>query len=141
MVCGRTDRKCVLTTCGYTQKGLTFGCSPDVVGQAPPEQARLVGGPRSAIIFHNTPLVAEPCEAKRGKRTSILRRDNTLMRTPVENFLRFVQREWVTLVLIAAVAAIWLLLRTRSTGAESLEEFDRKIQAGQPVVVELFSNT
>lgn len=63
------------------------------------------------------------------------------MRTPVENFLRFVQREWVTLVLIAAVAAIWVLLRTRSTGAESLEEFDRKIQAGQPVVVELFSNT
>lgn len=63
------------------------------------------------------------------------------MRTPVENFLRFVQREWVTLVLIAAVATIWLLLRTRSTGAESLEEFDRKIQAGQPVVVELFSNT
>lgn len=63
------------------------------------------------------------------------------MRTMLENAAGFVQREWITLVLIAAVAAAWLLLRTRSTGAESLEEFDRKIGAGQPVVVEMFSNT
>jgi hypothetical protein len=63
------------------------------------------------------------------------------MSTILENAAGFVRREWITLVFIAAVAAIWLLLRTRSTGAASLEEFDRKIQAGQPVVVELFSNT
>jgi hypothetical protein len=63
------------------------------------------------------------------------------MRTILENVAEFVRREWITLTLIAAVAATWLLLRTKSTGAESLEEFERKIQAGQPVVVEMFSNT
>ncbi len=63
------------------------------------------------------------------------------MRTMFESVARFVQREWITLIFVAAVAAIWLVLRTRSTGAASLEEFDRKIEAGQPVVVELFSNT
>jgi hypothetical protein len=59
----------------------------------------------------------------------------------LDSFARFLQREWVTLLFIAAIAAAWLLLRTRSSGAASIDDFDQKITSGRPVVVEFFSNT
>jgi hypothetical protein len=59
----------------------------------------------------------------------------------LQTITRLIQREWMTLLFMAAIAAVWLLLRTQSSGAVSVEEFDRTIRAGQPVVVEFFSNT
>jgi hypothetical protein len=60
------------------------------------------------------------------------------MRSVGQYIVRFFQHQWLLLLILAAA---WLLLRTRSSGAASVEEFDRKIQSGQPVVVELFTNT
>jgi hypothetical protein len=58
----------------------------------------------------------------------------------LDSLVRLLQREWVTLLFIAAVAAVWLLLRTRSSGASSIDDFDRRVTSGEPVVVEFFSN-
>jgi hypothetical protein len=63
------------------------------------------------------------------------------MKHMLDSIVRTIQREWMTLLFIAAIAAVWLLLRTQSSGAASVEEFDRKIRAGRPVVVEFFANT
>jgi hypothetical protein len=59
----------------------------------------------------------------------------------LQTITRLIQREWMTLLFVAAIAAVWLLLRTQSSGAVSIEEFERTIRSGQPVVVEFFSNT
>ena len=63
------------------------------------------------------------------------------MRTLLAYVFRFIQTEWTTLLFVAAIAAVYLLLRTNSTGAGSVEEFENKIRAGQPVVAEFFSNS
>jgi hypothetical protein len=46
-----------------------------------------------------------------------------------------------TLIFVVGLVAIWLLLHTTGTALASAEEFERRIQAGQPVVVEVFTNT
>ena len=46
-----------------------------------------------------------------------------------------------TLIVIAVLAVLWLVLHTTGTGLASAEEFERRIQTGQPVVVEVFANT
>jgi hypothetical protein len=48
------------------------------------------------------------------------------------------QHIWPTLALLAGAAAIFLLLRNRATPIGALDEI---IGNGQPVVVEVFSNT
>ncbi len=63
------------------------------------------------------------------------------MKPLLENIARTIQDNWMVLLLVAALAAIWLLLGQQSTALESVEEFDSKVQAGRPMVVELFSNT
>jgi hypothetical protein len=47
-----------------------------------------------------------------------------------------------SLIVLLALIGIWFfLLRTRATQLESRHEFDTIIKAGQPVVVDFFSNT
>jgi hypothetical protein len=46
-----------------------------------------------------------------------------------------------TLIIIAGLAVVWLVLHTTGAALASAEEFERRIQTGQPVVVEVFSNT
>ena len=58
-----------------------------------------------------------------------------------QSVTRFLQANWPTLAFLAVIAAVWLLLRTSSSGAGSVEDFDRALGAGEPVVVEFFSNT
>jgi thioredoxin 1 len=58
-----------------------------------------------------------------------------------QSVTRFLQEHWPTLAFLAVIAAAWLLLRTSSSGAGSVDEFDRVLGAGEPVVVEFFSNT
>jgi len=62
------------------------------------------------------------------------------MKPMLEHIARFIQAQWMALLLFAAIAAVWLFLRTESSGAASLEEFKRNTRAGRPVVVEFFSN-
>jgi hypothetical protein len=63
------------------------------------------------------------------------------VRTPLQTLARYVEENWFFLLLVMGVAAAWLFLRQQGSALSSLEDFDRKIQSGQPVVVELFSNT
>ena len=42
---------------------------------------------------------------------------------------------------LAVLVVGFLVLRTRGSKLESLEEFDALISGGQPVVVEFYSNT
>jgi hypothetical protein len=52
--------------------------------------------------------------------------------------IEFLQHAWPTLALLAGAAAIFLLLRNRATPIDALDEI---VGNGQPVVVEVFSNT
>ncbi len=45
------------------------------------------------------------------------------------------------LLVILAIAAVWFYFRTSSSGIASIEEFNKIIRAGKPVVVEIYSNT
>jgi hypothetical protein len=53
----------------------------------------------------------------------------------------FVRAHLGTIIFVIGLAVIWLFLRTTGTSLASIEEFDQKIRAGQPVVVEVFTNT
>ena len=62
------------------------------------------------------------------------------MTSVLEFVARFVRDNWFTLLIVVGLAAAWLLLHDRSTTLASVEDFDQRVQAGQPVVVNLFSN-
>ena len=58
-----------------------------------------------------------------------------------ETIVHFVRTNWLTLLILAVVAAAYLLLQTRATDLASIEDFDISVRAGQPVIVSMFSNT
>ena len=58
-----------------------------------------------------------------------------------ERILAFVRENALFLVILVALAGAFVLLRTRGTALASVSEFDTAIAAGQPVVVEFYSNT
>ncbi len=58
-----------------------------------------------------------------------------------EQLLAFIRENALFLGVLVAMVAGFLLLRTKSTDLASLDEFDALISSGQPVVVELYSNT
>ncbi len=62
----------------------------------------------------------------------------TAMAIMLRDFLR---SNWLALLVLAALFGGWFLLRTPATALASVEEFDRRIRGGRPVVVEFFSNT
>jgi len=54
---------------------------------------------------------------------------------------RFLRDNWQVLLIVGGMAAAWLLLRTPDSGISSAEEFDQRVSAGRPVLVEFYSNT
>jgi len=52
--------------------------------------------------------------------------------------MEFLQANWLTLLFLAAIGAMFVLLRNRATRIGGLDEI---IAKGQPVIVEVFSNT
>ena len=59
----------------------------------------------------------------------------------METIAQFLRTNWLTLLLLGLVAVAYLLLQTRATDLASIEDFDRRVRAGQPVIVSMFSNT
>ncbi len=55
--------------------------------------------------------------------------------------IQFVRDNWLTLLIVAGLVTAWLLLRTSGSELASTQAFDQQISAGQPVVVEFYSNT
>lgn len=53
----------------------------------------------------------------------------------------FLRSNWLAVGVVSALIVGWFLLRTPATDLASVEEFDGRIRAGRPVVVEFFSNT
>ena len=47
----------------------------------------------------------------------------------------------VFLAVLVGIVAAFVLLRTKATDLDSVDEFDGLLGAGQPVVVEFYSNT
>ena len=52
--------------------------------------------------------------------------------------IEFLQANWVSAGLLAGILVLFFLLRNRATRADELDEI---LGQGQPVIVELFSNT
>jgi hypothetical protein len=52
--------------------------------------------------------------------------------------IEFLQANWLTLVFMAGIAAFFILLRNRTTKVAGV---DAILRQGEPVVVEVFSNT
>jgi len=50
----------------------------------------------------------------------------------------FLQTNWVSLAVLGGILALFLLLRNRATRIGGLDEI---LGQGQPVIVEVFSNT
>jgi hypothetical protein len=52
--------------------------------------------------------------------------------------IEFLQANWLMLVFVAGIAAFFILLRNRTTKVDGV---DAILGMGQPVIVEVFSNT
>jgi hypothetical protein len=63
------------------------------------------------------------------------------MRFTAQTLRRTLYAHRGTLILLAVLAVIWLVLRTTGAAFASTQEFEERINAGQPIVVEVFSNT
>ena len=48
---------------------------------------------------------------------------------------------WLTLLVLGALGAAFLLFRTSPSDLASLEQVDQLIGAGRPVVIEVYTNT
>ena len=58
-----------------------------------------------------------------------------------EQVLAFLRENGVFLAVLVGIVAAFVLLRTKATDLDSVDEFDGLLGAGQPVVVEFYSNT
>jgi hypothetical protein len=58
-----------------------------------------------------------------------------------QQLLDFARENALLLLFLLGMAGAFVFLRTRSTEIESVDEFDALLSTGQPVVVEVFSNT
>ncbi len=58
-----------------------------------------------------------------------------------EQVLAFLRENGAFLAVLVGIVAAFVLLRTKATNLDSVDEFDRLLGAGQPVVVEFYSNT
>jgi hypothetical protein len=52
--------------------------------------------------------------------------------------IEFLLANWLTVSFLAAILAMFVLLRNRTTRISALDEI---VGSGQPVIVEVFSNT
>ena len=58
-----------------------------------------------------------------------------------EHILGFVRDNALFLLVLLTLVAGFVLLRTKGTSLQSVDEFDALVNAGQPTVVEFYSNT
>lgn len=58
-----------------------------------------------------------------------------------EQVLAFLRENGVFLAVLLGIVAAFVLLRTKATDLDSVDELDALLGAGQPVVVEFYSNT
>lgn len=54
---------------------------------------------------------------------------------------RLLADNWLTLLVLGALGAAYLLFRTSPSDLASLDEVDQLIGAGRPVVIEVYTNT
>ena len=54
---------------------------------------------------------------------------------------QFARGNWLLLLIVALMAAGFLLLRTPGSAVASMSEVDAILEDGQPTLVEFFSNT
>jgi len=59
----------------------------------------------------------------------------------MDKLLQFLRDNWLALLVLGGLAAAWLVFRTPSSDLASLEEFDRRVRGGRPVIAELYANT
>ena len=58
-----------------------------------------------------------------------------------QQWIGFVRENALLIIVLLGIAGAFIFLRTRGTKLESVDELDALLKAGQPVVVEIFSNT
>jgi len=58
--------------------------------------------------------------------------------TSIAGFLR---SNWMGLLFLAAIVLVYVVFHSSGTPLESTVDFDATVNAGQPVIVEFFSNT
>jgi hypothetical protein len=58
-----------------------------------------------------------------------------------EQVLSFLRENGAFLAVLVGIVAAFVLLRTKATELDSVDEFDALLGTGQPVVVEFYSNT
>jgi glutamate 5-kinase len=58
-----------------------------------------------------------------------------------ERFTRFWRENWLFLLIVGAIVVGFLALRTPASAAASVAEVDALLSAGQPTLVEFYSNT
>jgi formamidopyrimidine-DNA glycosylase len=58
-----------------------------------------------------------------------------------QQLIAFVRENALLLIVLLGMAGAFVFLRTRGTPIESVDEFDALLTTGQPVVVEIYSNT
>ena len=55
--------------------------------------------------------------------------------------LNFIRENALFLIVLSAIILAFVLLRTKGDDMASMDEFEARITAGQPVVIEFYSNT
>jgi hypothetical protein len=59
----------------------------------------------------------------------------------IQSVSPLIQENAMSLMVLLILVGGFVLFRTKSTNLASIEEFDAQVSSGQPVVLELFSNT
>ena len=62
------------------------------------------------------------------------------MPSAIQPVLRFLRENWVSLLIVIGLPLAWFSLRSTGTPLASAADFRSQVQAGQPTVVDFFSN-
>ena len=62
------------------------------------------------------------------------------MPSGIQPIVRFLRENWVSLLILVGLPLAWFALRSTGTPLASAADFQRQVQAGQPTVVDFFSN-
>jgi HAMP domain-containing protein len=58
----------------------------------------------------------------------------------IQPIVRFLRDNWVSLLIVIGLPLAWFALRSTGTPLGSAADFQRQVQAGQPTIVDFFSN-
>jgi hypothetical protein len=62
------------------------------------------------------------------------------MPSAIRPIIRFLRENWVSLLIVIGLPLAWFALRSTGTPVASVADFQSQVQAGQPTVVDFFSN-